>query len=163
MHDETTAAAPAAARIIAKAHDYAELLDALRTRCHALGTGAERVDGIPERFTITMFSQIQIKSITRISLGVILAALGLKLIVTDDPVAWARVQHRHVRSKYAGTRGASTKRHANRHLIFRRNPALAREFRHLQILKQPARKRTEIARKAALARWSDVKRAAKGE
>jgi hypothetical protein len=145
-------------RLLGEVHDYAELLDALRKRLSELGTSMERVDdvaGLPSRYTSKLFAPVQIKSLGRVSMGPLLGALGLKLLVIEDPAAFARVKHRLVRKKYAGGGMLAVEKN-----IWRRTPALARKIRHLQVLKQTPRRRREIACNAARRRWA--KRAANG-
>jgi hypothetical protein len=149
----TATASPAVPteRLIGEARDYAELLDALRKRLRQLGTSMERIDdlaGLPSRYVSKLFAPMELKSLSKVSMGPVLGALGLKLLVIEDAEAFARVKHRLVRKKYAG--GGMLAAEKN---IWRRTPALARKIRHLQILKQSPRRRREIALNAAKVRW----------
>jgi len=132
-------------------HDYAELLEALRKRIVFLGTSMERLDdisGLPSRYVSKLFAPMELKSLGKVSLGPLLGALGLKLIVVEDPAAFAAVRRRLVRKKYTGGKILAAEKN-----IWRRKPALARKIRHLQLLKQSPRKRREIATKAIATRW----------
>jgi hypothetical protein len=164
MNDPTsaptdTAAAPTAASIIGEARTYDELIWLFRKRCDQLGASMERLDdvaGLPQRYISKLLAPAPIKGIGRVSLGPMLGALGLVLVVNEDAQALAKIKHRLVPSAHAGTTMLA-QRKDKRFLIFRGNPDLARLIRKRQVLKQSPRKRREIARNAALIRWGDVK------
>src|SRR5262245_29579627 len=86
-----------AQRLLAEVRDYAQLVQALRARIDELGVAGETIDdvaGLPTRYTTKLLAPIPIKSLGRVSLGPLLGALGLKLIVAEDAEALARIRHR---------------------------------------------------------------------
>jgi hypothetical protein len=162
MQDDTTAstAAPAATaapdRVIGIARNYSELLDALKRRTAELGVTMELVDeiaGLPARYVAKLFAPIPVKSVGKTSLGPLLGALGLKLIIAEDLEAFRRVKCRLVRSKHAGARVLARKK-PRRYSIWHEKPALARLARKVQVLRQSRHKRRAIALQAARARWA---------
>jgi hypothetical protein len=138
--------------VLAEATNYDELVAAFRSRLAALGTTMEVVDevaGLPLRYSSKLFAPFPIKSFGRVSLGPILGALGLKLVIAEDDEMLARIRHRLTPRKNAGTRMPAPRRY----LVFKGNPELARMFRMRQVLLQTPRQRRRIARHAARVRW----------
>jgi len=77
--------------------DYQQLLDALRFRQNQLNISRETIDevaGLPQRYTSKLLAPFPIKGVGRISLGPLLGALGLKLLVVEDIEALDRVRSR---------------------------------------------------------------------
>lgn len=92
------------ARIIATARTYDELLAALRLRIAELNVSTETIDsvaGLPERYTVKLFAPVPVKGLGRVSMGLLLGALGLKLDVVVDDAAYARVRDRLVQRSCA--------------------------------------------------------------
>jgi hypothetical protein len=156
--DDTAAPAATAApdRVIGTAHSYDELIDAFRKRCDEFGATRESIDhlaGLPAGYCSKVFAHKPVKGFGRVSLGPLLGALGLKLVIVEDAEALAKVKLRLAPCVYAGSRVLARKRR-KRFSLFRGNPDLARKIRHLQILEQTPQQRQRIARKAASARWA---------
>jgi hypothetical protein len=75
--------------------DYDGLLGALRQRAIELNTPLESIDevaGLPTRYTTKLLGGV--RGLGRVSLGPLLGALALKLVVMPDNDALARVRHR---------------------------------------------------------------------
>jgi hypothetical protein len=142
--------------LLGEARNYDELIALFRQRCAELGTSMERLDdiaGLPARYVSKLLAPAPVKGIGRVSLGPLLGALGLVLIVDVDSVAFERVKRRLIRNaKNAGCMLAQ-KNGRKKLMIFRGNPDLARLSRKQQIAKQSKRKRREIAYNAAMVRW----------
>jgi hypothetical protein len=76
---------------------YAELVAALRSRRDQLGVCHECIDevsGLPNGYASKVFVQPPMRRLGQVSLGLMLAALGLKLSVTEDPEALDRVRRK---------------------------------------------------------------------
>jgi hypothetical protein len=81
---------------LAVVYDYGQLLDALRARVAELSTPMEVVDdvaGLPQRYTSKLLAPCPVKGIGAISMGPLLGALGLRLIVEIDREAFDRIKH----------------------------------------------------------------------
>lgn len=79
--------------------DYGELLDVLRGRVRELDVSFATVDataGLPERYVQKLMGVSPSKCFGPISLGCVLGALGLRLIVVEDPEQLAKVRDRLV-------------------------------------------------------------------
>lgn len=140
-------------RIIATVRDYDQLVAALRARVAEFGVSAEVIDdtaGLPVRYTSKLLAPIPIKGIGRVSLGPMLGALGLKLIVVEDTEALARVQARLKRKadQYAHTGMHTRSRHQ-----WRGDSQWGKVLAARRILMLTPRQRTKIAKRAAAARW----------
>ena len=82
-------------RRLAVVRDYDGLHEALRRRVIELDVAMASVDdpaGLPDRYVNKLLSPSQIKGIGRISLGPLLGALGLALVVVEDKDAMVRVR-----------------------------------------------------------------------
>ena len=86
-------------RTIGVAHDYQELIAALRARQTELNVAYSTIDevsGLPQNYVSKLLAQMPIKGLGRISLGPLLGSLGLVLIVAEDLEALQRVRSRLV-------------------------------------------------------------------
>jgi hypothetical protein len=90
--------------------DYADLLAALRQRKEELNASMATIDevaGLPQGYVSKLLAQI--KGISRTSLGPLLGALGLKLLVVEDPEALDRVRDRLTQRDEADVRRLETR------------------------------------------------------
>jgi hypothetical protein len=81
-------------RQLAVVRQYDDLIEALRRRCVELQIPFEVVDevaGMPDRYVSKLLCPRPLKGIGRISWNV-LAALGLQVIVVEDPQALAKAR-----------------------------------------------------------------------
>jgi hypothetical protein len=81
------------------ASDYLELIDVFRLRADQLHLAGELIDevaGLPARYCSKLFGRRQIRRVGMISLGPLLGALGIKLVIVEDQEALARVRNRLV-------------------------------------------------------------------
>lgn len=134
--------------------DYDQLIAALRARVAELGVSLETVEGVaglPERYAIKLLAPIPVKGVGRASLGPMLGALGLKIVVVEDAEALARVARRLVRkeAQYANTGMRTEKSHVNTGDSEWGRIMAARRM----VLISP-RQRTRLAKRAARARWA---------
>lgn len=86
-------------RQLATVRDYAELHQALRARAEELNVSRRTLDaisGLAETHCEKILAAVPIKNLGPKSMGPLLGALGLALIVVEDPEAMARVANRMV-------------------------------------------------------------------
>jgi hypothetical protein len=91
-------------RALAVIKNYNDLHTALRERVKQLGTTYECIDdlsGLPQRYANKVLSPSQMKGLGRLSLGCMLGATGVKLIMVEDKEALARIRTRLVPRKLA--------------------------------------------------------------
>jgi hypothetical protein len=153
--------APLFDRHLAVCRSYQELIAALRMRVAELGAAGETIDdvaGLPLRYTMKLLAPIPVKALGRTSMGPLLGALGLKLVVVEDAEALEKIRRRLVPAKNAKPAMLSEPRPKKRHhSMFHGNPELARMMRQRGILALSPKQRSAIARKAAQARWRKPK------
>jgi hypothetical protein len=144
---------------LAICHDYNELLAAIRHRRDELRIShftLDHVSGIPSGYASKLLASPPMKRLGALSLGPVLGALGLRLLVVDDPAALARVSARLVKKQ---------RKHADRSMLTDQpcqrqrflpflDRAFARTARARGLSLQTPQRRQEIARKAAKARWA---------
>jgi hypothetical protein len=151
-------------RILAECRTYAQLIAALRAWIAELNVAGETVDdvaGLPLRYTAKLLGPARLKSIGPVSMGPLLGALALKLVVAVDHEMLARIRHRLVPRRYAGDHMLARKgRKRRRFNVLRGNPDRARMLRALQVLGQTDTHRSRIARIAATERWRQAAEAA---
>lgn len=143
-------------RQLAEATDYNGLIAAIRNRADELQVAGETIDevaGLPARYSAKLLGPNQVRRIGAVSLGPLLGALALKLIIVEDEDALRQYGSR----------------------LKRRNPNLVRskrntvvhwtrtthEYRKMGLIGGPLsrtymskERASEIGRKAAQARWS---------
>ena len=138
----------------AEVRDYTELIQALKNRMHELGVTMETLDdiaGLPTRYVSKIFAPRAMKTLGKISLGPLIGALGLKLIVAEDAQQLALVRSRLTKRRSAPCNTPSMTPSIED--FFRRIGALGGHARTLSI---SSYRRRQIARMAARARWNKV-------
>lgn len=134
--------------VLATARDYVEFVSALRARRDALRVTDATLDGIsglPDRYVQKLLCHRPSKAIGLTSMGPLLGALGLALLIVHDNKALKRVENRLVRRKHRKVHTA-----VSTTLI---TVETAGEMVRRRLAKVPPRRRAAIARKAALMRW----------
>jgi hypothetical protein len=94
---------PPEPKLLATVRDYDELIAAIRARRDELEVTHEtigEVAGIASGHASKLLCDPPMKRMGIISLGAVLGALGLKLIVVEDEEALARVRRRLVKRQY---------------------------------------------------------------
>jgi hypothetical protein len=79
-----------------------ELVDAIRARRDELNISHETIDniaGLQSGYTSKLLGPIQLKGFSHMSLGAVLGALGIGLVVIEDPEAKAKVEGRWQKRK----------------------------------------------------------------
>jgi hypothetical protein len=144
-------------QVIGSTTDYDGLIKLFRARVHALGCTCASLDaaaGTPERYIQKLLNLPPMRGIGRLSLGLLLSVLGLRLdVVVDESGAFEQIRHRLVPARSANMvmRTEGRPRRQRRFFDDPRAASLARK-RGL-LLMGPARRRV-LARIAANARWA---------
>jgi hypothetical protein len=148
-----------AGKIIARVSDYGALVSALRARSAELNVRREVLDsvaGLQQGYSAKLLSPVPSKSLGRVSLGPVLQALGLAIVLVEDAEALARVKNRF------GTPERRTMRGGGKHNVItirvsrRRLAMLAKRGGIARAQKLTAEQRSDAARRAAKARWQAV-------
>jgi hypothetical protein len=96
-------------RRLAVVSDYEQLVMALRARAEALNISNMTIDetaGLPSGYAGKLLSICPNRTLGRVSLGCLLAVLGLRLVVEEDPAALDRVRPHLTPRKGGPRRGA---------------------------------------------------------
>jgi hypothetical protein len=148
-------------RRLAECRSYGELISAINTWILENGIAGEPLDelaGLPQKYSRKLLSPAPAKGLGPKSMGPLLGALGLKIIVAVDQEQFDRIKHRwNKRSKY--TPKDFGKRNAVVHF------SLSRRFMQANGRKGGPRSRSKMSReeasalgrKAAKARWHKPK------
>jgi hypothetical protein len=110
----TAAYSGGAVRQLAVIHEYADLLSALRARAETLNVSRLEIDeaaGLQTGYCGKLLAQNPLRTLSRISLGAVLGALGLVLIVAEDPAPEARARIARLAPRKRGWPGALGKQH----------------------------------------------------
>lgn len=157
-------------RLIAEVTDYNSLQAALRQRVVALNISYKTVDNeadLTPGHANKLLSTYPIRALGRTTLGPMLAALGIKIVIIEDPAAQARItaypQHhgsgpkRVLKPLSMGVANLPEIRALEKRVLrdlMRKNGRKGGKARKRLV---PKGRRTRIARKAAKARWSKPK------
>jgi hypothetical protein len=90
-------------KILATVREYRDLTNALADRIRSLGTTQDSVcelAGLPARYVTKLLSPRPVRSFGRTSLGCLLSALSLRLLVAEDPENLARLAPRMAKRKH---------------------------------------------------------------
>jgi hypothetical protein len=88
---------------LAKIADYVELVNALRERAAALNLSFEKLDGLAglhdgySAHLLTPHPQLSMRILGKLSLGCVLGALGVELIMIENPHAMIKLSDRLAR------------------------------------------------------------------
>lgn len=167
MHEGITMTTPAQLatkmRHLAEIRSYGELLAALRARADELGVtrmGLDDVTGLQNGYAAKLLAPVPIKSLGKFSMGPMLSAMGVMLIMVEDVDTLARITKRVPKrvnpNQPADAGDAMPAKRKRRRKGFRGSEA-GRMLRAKQILKQSPKRRKEIAKMAAETRWRRVR------
>jgi hypothetical protein len=150
-------------RILAEVREYQELIDAFKAwmaELNVCGRTVDDVAGLPDRYTAKLLAPVPIKGIGRTSLGPLLGALGLKLIVAVDHEVLERMRHRldqrseaDVKRVTANARSRMLAGSRRKNTGFKIDVGIAKALQCRWMLLTTPRQRARIARGAAKARW----------
>lgn len=159
-------------RPLAIARDFDDLRKAFRDRCDHLNVARATVDkvgGLPDGQTAHLLAPVRVpdQEMGRISMPAMLGALGLALIVVEDTESIARIRHRltprNPQAVNMLTSDMLTKKRVSRSAkkgaaARRGDSQWGRIMAARRLLAQSQRKRSQIARLAARARWAKRRR-----
>jgi hypothetical protein len=142
-----------APRQLAEATDYHELIAAFRNRAAELQVSGETIDevaGLPCRYAAKLLGPNAVRRVGAISLGPLLGALGIKLVVVEDENALRQLGSRLKK------RNSNLVRAGSVHVVL--TDRFMRKIRKIGGANSRKylgkRKVKQLARKAARARWS---------
>lgn len=178
IEDQLEPGALAEPRQLVVATTHAEIVAALRARAEELQWSRQALDdiaGLTEGYAAKMLAPVPIKGLGPQTLGPILGAMGLVIIVAEDPKALAAAR-RIAKAKGWGTRNSSqardghdrtncvpTKRKRGNPML--QDPELAAEFNRRMRARATAKmtkaQRSKAARHASRCRWRRVRAARK--
>jgi hypothetical protein len=147
--------------ILAEVSDYDGLIAALRARADELKItrlGLDAVSGLESGYSAKLLSSVPVRQLGRVSLGPILGAMGLALVVVEDLTALRKIE-RQLEKRLRPLRNAGSevlaqvRKKQRAFSLFRESKEAARLVRAKQIATQSPLKRSRIARKAARVRW----------
>ena len=143
-----------------------ELIEALRARRDELNISHETIDsiaGLQSGYTSKLLAPKPIKNLGPMSFGSLLGALGLAVVVVEDPSMCERVSKHWEPRKRPQKLAASIPASINCEIpaIIQIIPELQAKLRNIASLggkaraaKLSKRRRTQIARKAIMTRWA---------
>jgi len=141
--------------ILAEIRTYAQLVEALRRRSAALGLSREALDAaapLQPGYAGKLLAPVPVRSLGSLTMGPVLMALGVRLLLVEDPETIKRITLRAVRAGDAGDSVLAAPRPKKR-----RYPKLGSEWGRLmrarQLATQSSVKRRSVAKAGAKARW----------
>ena len=154
-------------RQIATVTTYPGLVAALRTRVEELSASGETLDevsGLPAGYVSKLLSPNPVRRVGMKSLGPLLGALGLALVVVEDEAAMARYGKRLIKRDERLVRVLAVRSGRGKHTLtsVRFLRKIASDGGDARAAKLGPRRRKQIARQAALVRWSEIKAAVSG-
>jgi hypothetical protein len=150
-------------RQIAVVRSYDELLAALRQRATDLNISRELIDtisGLHTGYAGKLLAPVPVKALGRTSMGPLLTAMGVCLVMIEDIEAMAKIAKRHT------PRRAEYDRHADESMLTNkrrkkrgfRGSEVGKLLRARGVLLIPEKDRRRIARIAAKQRWERERR-----
>lgn len=134
---------------------YHGLQKAFRARWLALGISGDEVDRtafLAERHAVKLLAEFPSKNLGPTTLGAMMGALGLKLLVVEDRELAERIT-RHTARHANATAGVLPKKRRKRRGYWKGDKNWSVLMNAHRALKLSDRQRSIIARKAARARW----------
>jgi hypothetical protein len=141
-------------RVIADVGSYEQMLAALRARINELQINGERFDefaGLPRGYLSKLIGARPIRRLGMISFAPVLAGLGLRCLFVEDPEGTARLKNQ------VKPRNSSYVRAMPADACMVLTPRMLQRIRRLggkaRMAQLTPKQRSELARRAALARW----------
>lgn len=152
-------------RPLAICRAYDELIDALRARAEELRVSRESLDEImktlPDGYASKLLAPVLVKFLGRISLGPMIQALGLAIVLVEDEAAIARISgHIGTRDETQARKGAVRSVTVHIKIPGRRFKQMQRRGGQNSRKYLPASVAWELGRRASLARWAKPRRGA---
>ena len=139
-------------RVIADVSSYEQMLAALRLRVNELQINGERFDeysGLPRGYLSKLIGARPIRRLGMTSFAPVLAGLGLRLLVIEDPDATERLKNGLVPRNQSYVRSVAVHGHLTTRFLRKigaKGGENSRKYLGKRLVKQ-------LARKAAAARW----------
>jgi hypothetical protein len=158
LRERATYPAMTNASRIALVRNYDGLVEALRKRADELQVSRLQIDamsGLPDGYAAKILAPVQVRALGRISLGPMLQAMGLALLVVEDVETLDRLNRRLVKlqkRRHADDSMPTIKRHKRRG--FWRSSEWGRIMRSRAFANQSAPQRSRLARHASRCRWA---------
>lgn len=146
-------------RQIAIITDYLGLIAALRSRADELRISREALDhltGLQSGYSGKLLAPVPLRALGRTSLGPMLGAMGLKIVLVEDLAAFKRVESRIKRQATTGGSVPAKKRNRRRSRL-RGCSDWGKLMRARQIALMTDRQRSDSARRAIRIRWRRVR------
>lgn len=146
-------------RRIAVVRNYQEFMDALRARADELGMTRLDIDdraGLQDGYASKLLAPVPIKSVGPVSLGPVLGAMGLMIVVVEDAEALARIRVNSKKRRDAHD-PMLTPKSKKRRGYWNGDKEWGSIMHARSVLKTPPWRRRQIARKAARIRWAKQK------
>jgi hypothetical protein len=140
---------------LATVQSYGELITALRARADELKISRITIDsvtGLPGGYSSKLLASVPIRTLGRASFGPMLQALGLRLIVIEDPESLERFADQRDQRERAMP-AAGTDEVLRFEITRRKLGMLARRGGEERAAKMTPKQRQMSARKASRARW----------
>ena len=141
-------------RVIATFGSYDGMLDAIRARVKDLQIHGQRFDefaGLPTGYLSKLIGPRPVRRISHVSMGPLFAALGVTCVMLEDPEGTERLKNQ------VKPRNPSFVRAIPADACMVLTPRMLQRIRRLggqaRMAQLTAKERSELARKAALARW----------
>jgi|SRR6516164_17913 len=141
-------------RIVGEFVDYSDFVQAVRNRVVDLGIHGSRFDalsGLPEGYLSKLIGARPVRRIGMTSMGPLLSAMGVKLQMVEDPVGTARLRAR------LSPRNSSFVRTMPADACIVLTPRMLKRIRRMggraRMARLTPKQRSELGRKAAVARW----------
>jgi hypothetical protein len=149
-------------RQIAVVRSYDELLGALRARAADLNVSRlvfDEISGLQGGYVSKLLSPVPVKGLGRTSMGLLLSAMGLALVVIEDTETLAKIAKRHTPRRAQFDRHADETMPTNKRKKKRgfRGSEVGKMLRARGVLLIPESQRRRIAKMAAKKRWARVR------
>jgi len=147
-------------RRIAVVSDYDGLIAAFRARADELKVTRETLDsvtGLQSGYAGKLLAPVPMKSLGRVSLGPMLQAMGLAIVLVEDPDALRRFAVQHAERKKV-PRSVGTNEIITIKISRRRLRQLARKGGLKRASKMTARERHRSAKRAIKSRWRKLRK-----
>ncbi len=144
--------------ILALIHNYHELQEALRERAEKLQVSRQALDdiaGLQGGYTAKLLQPVPVKPMGIMSLGALLGAMGVRLVLIEDQAALARVKSRLV-SSMSERSGLTmpTRNSLPGHDIWKGNRFWGKALAVRRMAKLSHEELSHMARHAAFYRWN---------
>lgn len=149
------------AAVIGEVREYGDLIAVFRARTDALNVSRKELDDatkLPDGYCAKVLCVPPMKTLGPISFGTLLGALGLKLLVVEDPEAMRRYAEKMEARNKSQVRTSHRTYPIPKWLI---SPAKSKKLNALRSEKLSPEIRSKMARYAVKVRWKNKRAAAR--